>query len=119
MRWDRDSVREGMFVTSTKGERIGKVIRRDVDMFVVEKGTLFPKDYELRYDHIAGLSGGEISYSLNEVGQREERLPGVKREKPRSDCRGVKREKPWIRGRRHHRWRRTRPARRRRPQRQR
>ena len=75
MRWDRDSVREGMFVTSTKGERIGKVIRRDVDTFVVEKGTLFPKDYELRYDHIAGLSGGEISYSLDEVGQREERSP--------------------------------------------
>jgi uncharacterized protein (TIGR02271 family) len=64
-----------MFVTSTKGERIGKVIRRDEDTFVVEKGTLFPKDYELRYDHIAGLSGGEISYSLDEVGQREERSP--------------------------------------------
>ena len=84
MRWDRDSVREGMFVTSTKGERIGKVIRRDVDTFVVEKGTLFPKDYELRYDHIAGLSGGEISYSLDEVGQRESALRGVKREKPRA-----------------------------------
>ena len=54
MRWDRNSVREGMFVTSTKGERIGKVIRRDDDTFVVEKGTLFPKDYELRYDHITG-----------------------------------------------------------------
>ncbi len=75
MRWDRDSVREGMFVTSTKGERIGKVIRRDDETFVVEKGTLFPKDYELRYDHITGLSGGEISYSLEEVGQREERSP--------------------------------------------
>ena len=90
MRWDRDSVREGMFVTSTKGERIGKVIRRDVDTFVVEKGTLFPKDYELRYDHIAGLSGGEISYSLDEVGQREERSP--RREAREAEERSPRRE---------------------------
>ena len=75
-----------MFVTSTKGGAHRKVIRRDVDTFVVEKGTLFPKDYELRYDHIAGLSGGEISYSLDEVGSGK------------SELRGVKREKPWIRG---------------------
>jgi len=73
MRWDRNSVREGMFVTSTKGERIGKVIRRDDDTFVVEKGTLFPKDYELRYDHITGIDGGEITYSLADLFQRERR----------------------------------------------
>src|SRR5581483_8701330 len=78
MRWDRNSVREGMFVTSTRGERIGKVIRRDDDTFVVEKGTLFPKDYELRYDHITGLNGGEITYALGEIGEREER--GARRE---------------------------------------
>ena len=78
MRWDRNSVREGMFVTSTKGERIGKVIRRDDDTFVVEKGTLFPKDYELRYDHIAGLNGGEITYALGDTAEREER--GARRE---------------------------------------
>lgn len=73
MRWDRNGVREGMFVTSTKGERIGKVIRRDDETFVVEKGTLFPKDYELRYDHITGIDGGAITYSLGEAVQREER----------------------------------------------
>ena len=73
MRWDRNSVREGMFVTSTKGERIGKVIRRDDDTFVVEKGTLFPKDYELRYDHITAVDGGAITYSLSDLFQRETR----------------------------------------------
>lgn len=71
MRWDRNSVREGMFVTSTKGERIGKVIRRDDGTFVVEKGTLFPKDYELRYDHITEVEGGAITYSLSDLPQRE------------------------------------------------
>ncbi len=73
MRWDRNSVREGMFVTSTKGERIGKIIRRDDDTFVVEKGTLFPKDYELRYDHITDVDGGAITYSLSDLFQRDER----------------------------------------------
>ena len=73
MRWDRNSVREGMFVTSTKGERIGKVIRRDDGTFVVEKGTLFPKDYELRYDHITGIEGGDVTYSLADLFPREGR----------------------------------------------
>jgi len=73
MRWDRNSVSEGMFVTSTKGERIGKVIRRDGSTFVVEKGTLFPKDYELRYDHIAAIDGGAITYSLVDLVGRTDR----------------------------------------------
>ena len=85
MRWDTNSVREGMFVTSTKGERIGKVIRRDDETFVVEKGTLFPKDYELRYDHIAGVNGGDISYSLSEALQREERIQREERPMQREE----------------------------------
>ena len=64
MRWDKNNVRDGMFVTSTKGERIGKVIRSGSDTFVVEKGALFPKDYELRYDHITDIRNGGITYSL-------------------------------------------------------
>jgi uncharacterized protein (TIGR02271 family) len=74
MRWDKNNVREGMFVTSTKGERIGKVIRSGSDTFVVEKGALFPKDYELRYDHITDVRNGGITYSLVDFFQREERL---------------------------------------------
>jgi uncharacterized protein (TIGR02271 family) len=55
-----------MFVMGTQGERIGKVIRCDVDTFVVEKGVFFPKDYELRYDHITDVSGGTIRYALTD-----------------------------------------------------
>jgi hypothetical protein len=55
-----------MFVMGTQGERIGKVIRCDDDTFVVEKGVFFPKDYELRYDHIADVSGGTIRYALTD-----------------------------------------------------
>src|SRR4051812_39277842 len=66
MRFDRDSVRNGMFVMGTHGERIGKVIRCGSDTFVVEKGVFFPKDYELRYDHITDIAGGTIRYALTD-----------------------------------------------------
>jgi uncharacterized protein (TIGR02271 family) len=66
MRWDRTSIRNGMFVMGTQGERIGKVIRCDDDTFVVERGVFFPKDYELRYDHITDVSGGTVRYALTD-----------------------------------------------------
>jgi uncharacterized protein (TIGR02271 family) len=66
MRWDKDNVRNGMFVMGTQGERIGKVIRCDQETFVVEKGVFFPKDYELRYDHITDIAGGTIRYALSD-----------------------------------------------------
>ena len=66
MRFDKNSVRNGMFVMGTQGERIGKVIRCDDETFVVEKGVFFPKDYELRYDHITDISGGTIRYALTD-----------------------------------------------------
>jgi uncharacterized protein (TIGR02271 family) len=56
-----------MFVMGTQGERIGKVIRcDDPETFVVEKGVFFPKDYELRYDHITDVAGGTIRYALTD-----------------------------------------------------
>src|SRR3954471_22877348 len=66
MRWDKESLRNGMFVMGTQGERIGKVIRCSSDTFVVEKGVFFPKDYELRYDHITDISGGTVRYALTD-----------------------------------------------------
>jgi uncharacterized protein (TIGR02271 family) len=66
MRWDKTSVRNGMFVMGTQGERIGKVIRCDTDTFVVEKGVFFPKDYELRFDHVTDISGGTVRYALTD-----------------------------------------------------
>jgi uncharacterized protein (TIGR02271 family) len=70
MRWSRNEVRAGMAVTSTKGERLGNVIRTGAETFVVEKGVFFPKDYELRYDHITALSSDQISYTLSDVDSR-------------------------------------------------
>jgi uncharacterized protein (TIGR02271 family) len=77
MRWTRNDVHDGMSVISTKGDRLGKVISRDAETFVVEKGVFFPKDYELRYDHIIDLGSGGISYSLSDFeSQHGESLTG-------------------------------------------
>src|SRR3954471_10725907 len=70
MRWTRNEVRTGMTVSSTKGERLGNVVRVGSDTFVVEKGVFFPKDYELRYDHITSLEGEQIGYSLSDTDSR-------------------------------------------------
>src|SRR5580704_4966836 len=70
MRWTRNEVQAGMAVTSTKGERLGNVVRVGSDTFVVEKGVFFPKDYELRYDHITSLEGEQIGYSLSDTDSR-------------------------------------------------
>jgi uncharacterized protein (TIGR02271 family) len=70
MRWTRNEVRAGMAVTSTKGERLGNVVRVGSETFVVEKGVFFPKDYELRYDHITSLEGEQIGYSLSDTDSR-------------------------------------------------
>jgi uncharacterized protein (TIGR02271 family) len=70
MRWTRNEVRTGMTVSSTKGERLGNVVRVGSDTFVVEKGVFLPKDYELRYDHITSLEGEQIGYSLSDTDSR-------------------------------------------------
>ena len=70
MRWSRNEVREGMSVTSTTGERLGKVIRTGAETFVIEKGVFFPKDYELRYDHITALGGDQLTYTLSDIDTR-------------------------------------------------
>src|SRR3954470_15516319 len=76
MRWDKESLRNGMFVMGTQGERIGKVIRCSSDTFVVEKGVFFPKDYELRYDHITDIAGGTIRYALTDFLRGRHDEPG-------------------------------------------
>jgi uncharacterized protein (TIGR02271 family) len=59
-----------MTVSSTNGERLGNVVRVGSDTFVVEKGVFFPKDYELRYDHIISLDDEQIDYSLSDADSR-------------------------------------------------
>ena len=42
---DVEAIREGMTVYSSDGEKLGKIIGRDGDTLVIEKGLFFKKDY--------------------------------------------------------------------------
>jgi len=70
MRWKQGDVREGMIVTTSVGDRLGKVISCGAETFVVEKGMFSPKDYELRYDHILNVDSGGVTYSLADLESR-------------------------------------------------
>jgi uncharacterized protein (TIGR02271 family) len=59
-----------MIVTTSVGDKLGKVISCGTDTFVVEKGLFSPKDYELRYDHILKVDSGGVTYSLTDLESR-------------------------------------------------
>ena len=60
----RDQIRPGMVVRARGSEKLGKVTRRDVDEFEVEKGFFFQKAYVARYEDVLDVRDGEIFLSL-------------------------------------------------------
>ena len=56
----RQQVADGMTVRSTDGEKLGKVFAVEDEVFYIEKGLFFPKDYRVRYADIQDIRGGEI-----------------------------------------------------------
>jgi len=73
MKLDSEKVRVGMVARTTKGDKLGKIIRLDEDGFIVEKGTFFPKDYQLYHEYVAEVRGNEVIYALEDarLGRRE------------------------------------------------
>jgi hypothetical protein len=61
-------VHESLLVVSTRGESIGRVIHNDGDeTFLVERGTVFPKDFAFHYESSTGVSeDGALVYTLTE-----------------------------------------------------
>lgn len=60
MRPYHDSISEGMNVWSLEGDKLGKVIQRGTDGFIIEKGIFFPKDYLCRYEDVAEIRGDDV-----------------------------------------------------------
>jgi uncharacterized protein (TIGR02271 family) len=69
MSWE---VREGMAVLSAEGARLGRVVSRGQDTFVIEKGVLLPRDFIARYDDISEVRGDEVLLRRT----RDELIPG-------------------------------------------
>lgn len=60
---------ESLLVVSTRGESIGKVIHYDGDQtFLVERGTVFPEDFQFHYESITRISeDGALVYTVTEL----------------------------------------------------
>ena len=63
MMFDRTSVREGMVVRSSDGEKLGKVFAVGEGVFHIEKGLFFPKDYVVNFSEVSSVRDGEIILS--------------------------------------------------------
>ena len=65
----RDRLREGMTVWSADGHKLGKILSRGPDGFIVEKGTFFEKEYLTRYEYIDrfGDNGVVLTATRNEL----------------------------------------------------
>ena len=57
---DSANLQEGMVVYGPHGEKLGKIVGRARETFVIEKGTLFRKDYVARYEDVAEISGTDV-----------------------------------------------------------
>ena len=62
---------ESLLLVSTRGETIGKVIHYDGDeTFLVERGTVFPQDFEFHYESTTSVSeDGALVYTLTEYSE--------------------------------------------------
>jgi hypothetical protein len=57
---DIDQIGEGMTVHSADGKRVGKIIRRDGDDLVIEKGLFSKKEYVASLDDVARVEQGQV-----------------------------------------------------------
>jgi uncharacterized protein (TIGR02271 family) len=67
MKYDKSRVRVGMKAISNRGEHLGRVLSKDDQGFIIEKGVFFPKDYLLRYEYVSDVRGDELIYSLDDL----------------------------------------------------
>jgi uncharacterized protein (TIGR02271 family) len=59
-------LREGMKVRSADGRDLGKIVRFDVQMLLIEKGFFFPKDYEIPVSLVSDVRDGDAWLSITE-----------------------------------------------------
>jgi uncharacterized protein (TIGR02271 family) len=69
-------LRDGMKVRTSDGHDLGKIIRLDSGILVIEKGFFFPKDYEVPISMVSAVRDGEAHLSISkEAIEREGGLP--------------------------------------------
>ncbi len=63
---DSAHLHEGMVVYGSHGEKLGKIVGRARETFVIERGTFFPKEYVARCEDVAEISGDEVRLTRGE-----------------------------------------------------
>jgi uncharacterized protein (TIGR02271 family) len=74
----RGELREGMKVRTRDGHELGKIIRSDERMLLIEKGFFFPKDYEVPVSLVSEVRDGEacLSATRDELTLERDRAGG-------------------------------------------
>jgi uncharacterized protein (TIGR02271 family) len=70
------TIREGMTVRSSDGEKLGKVISIGPEMFTIEKGFLFKRDYVASNDEVRSITEDELWLTASRQ-ELESRMEGV------------------------------------------
>jgi uncharacterized protein (TIGR02271 family) len=63
----REAVRPGMTVYSSDGEKVGKIEQCGPDLFSIEKGLFFTKNYLARYEDIQYIRGDDVVLSFDKA----------------------------------------------------
>lgn len=58
-------IHKGMTVHSRDGQKLGKVVSCDPDVFMIEQGFFFPKDYPARYDYVADVREDDVFLTVD------------------------------------------------------
>jgi hypothetical protein len=99
-------LRDGMKVRSSDGHDLGKIIRLDAGMLVIEKGFFFPKDYEVPLSSVREIRGDEVFLSVSKQALtfdektvvvppvREEEVEVTRRPRVRDELRGAGTARP-------------------------
>lgn len=93
-------IHEGMKVHAADGANLGKVVEMNEEVFVIEKGFFFPKEYVARYNQIDDIRNDEIWLRESEtdlrsghaVEEREIEREGERREEREIEREGARRE---------------------------
>jgi hypothetical protein len=71
-------LRDGMKVRTSDGHDLGKIVRLDSGLLVIEKGFFFPKDYEVPISLVSAVRDDEAHLSISkEAIEREGGLAGA------------------------------------------
>lgn len=96
----QNDLREGMTVYASDGEKLGKIAEKQADLFVIEKGFFFRKDYLCRYDLISDVRDDGVHLSTTGKLLSEQNLEdtGATRARPAMPSQGMSSEGRYASG---------------------